>query len=331
MHLASLGQPLSAHALWNKAARANRKKSDVPLDPWVDIAISTDFEQVRSILSHSHKEHGDRPSPSDTVPLLRISEARCEAALRESWAQIFVAVVATTCPPGAPRSPLVSFATLVDQPFLEDTTAHVIASTGETSVVHAMAKITRALCAYYTLGSAGARDLTRELAAEARANGAVARLACAEPFFALMFEDERMSTRLGSGGEAVEATAEVDILACATLGWLSVRRQNLSALVDGGAKDLVEYCAGPLKADPKLHALALANRRLLGSKVFSDPELIAFCAAPEEEVEGDVVRGGDEFDLETAQEACVDALTSIMRRAAGLRGEDDSGVEFESE
>ncbi|KAL8292625.1 hypothetical protein RQP46_001237 [Phenoliferia psychrophenolica] len=326
MHLVSLGQPLSAHALWNKAAKVDdgqRKKSDVALDPWVEIAISTDFEEARSILAAT-KECNDRPAPSDTVPLLRISEARCEAALRETWAKIFVAVVQTTCPPASPISPLSSFSTIVDQPLLEDTIAHIIASTSEGSTVHCLAKITRALCAYYTVGSVEARGLARELALEARAGGPISRLACAEPFFSLLFNDDRMSSHTADD-VAQDPTHEIDVLACATLGWLTVRRQSSSSRSPPSSPGSTPVASDPVtpKADPKLHTLTLANRRLLGSKIFADADLVSFCAV------GDRQLDSVDLDLETAQEACVDALTSIMRRAAGLKGGDDSGVELD--
>lgn len=320
LHLTMLGQPLSAHALWNKAAKVDRKKSDVPLDPWVEIAISTDFEEARSILAAT-KECNERPAPSDTVPLLRISEARCEAALRETWAKIFVAVVQTTCPPTGPISSVASFSEIVDQPLLEDTIAHVIASTSDGSMVHSMAKITRALCTFYTVGGSEARALARELAHEARAGGPVSRLACAEPFFSLLFNDDRMASRISG---AADPTNEIDVLACATLGWLTVRRQSQLSRTPSspGSTPVASDPLAP-KANPKLHALTLANRRLLGSKIFADADLVAFCAIPDRTLET------VDLDLETAQEACVDALTSIMRRAAGLKGEDDSGVELD--
>ncbi|KAK4701234.1 hypothetical protein P7C70_g5001, partial [Phenoliferia sp. Uapishka_3] len=321
LHLGTLGQPRLAHALWNKAANVDRKKTDSALDSWVEIAISTDFEQARSILA-TPKGRGEASTPSDTIPLLRISEARCEAALRETWAKIFVAVVQTTCPPLSPISPITSFSTIVDQPLLEDTVLHVIASTGVGSTVHALAKITRALCVFYTVGSTEARALARELAHEVRAGGPVARLACAEPFFALLYPNNPIASKLADQ----EPTNDTDILACATLGWLTVRKQSQSRQTPPSPNS-TPVLSDPLvpKADPKLHALTLTNRRLLGSSVFNDPGLIEFCAAPAPALEG------VDLDLETAQEACVDALTTIMRRAAGLKGEDDSGVEFELE
>jgi hypothetical protein len=95
---------------------------------------------------------------------------------------------------------------------------------------------------------------------------------------------------------------------------LTVRRQSQILLSSADAS----------KSYPSLHATTLSVRRLLGSDVFYDPALVAFCASPA----GD--SGVEELDLEGAQEACVDALTEVTRRAAGLgSAESDSGVECE--
>ena len=134
--------------------------------------MSTEFEKARSIVAAA-KGADDRASPSDTVPLLRISEARCEAALRETWAKIFVAVIQTTCPPYAPLAPIALFSTVVDQPLLEETITHVIASTIEGTTVHTLAKVTRALCAFYSGKSAEARMMAQVLVHEARGKGPV--------------------------------------------------------------------------------------------------------------------------------------------------------------
>lgn len=221
------------------------------MEPWVEIAISTDFEQVREVLASS-REHSSIASPSDTVPLLRISEVRCEAALREAWAKIFAAVVQTTCPPHSPLSSIAAFSSLVNRPLLEETIAHVLASTAAGTTVHSLAKVTRALCAYYNGKSQEARDIAQDLAHEARADGPLSRLGCSYAFFTLLLDNPNLV-------DPIEPTTEVDILATTTLGWLAVRRQA------GNGEDR--------KADPVLHAQVLGVRRLFGAKVFSDATL----------------------------------------------------------
>lgn len=268
--------------------------------------MSTEFEKARSIVAAA-KGADDRASPSDTVPLLRISEARCEAALRETWAKIFVAVIQTTCPPYAPLAPIALFSTVVDQPLLEETITHVIASTIEGTTVHTLAKVTRALCAFYSGKSAEARMMAQVLVHEARGKGPVSCLGCAAAFFTLLLDDSTIV-------EPRDATTEVDVLASTTLGWLTVRRQSLQ---------LVATVDGP-KADPHLHATTLSVRRLLGAQVFHDASLVAFCASPE-----GLLATDDSLDLQTAQDACVDALTAISRQSAGLSSVEDSGVEME--
>lgn len=277
-----MGQSSSAHALWNQAATADRKKLDAPLDSWVEIAISTDFERVRSILSIP-KTNMDPASPSDTVPLMRISEVRCEAALRETWAHLFTAVVQTTCPPHSPRSTRSNFASLVNLPLLLETIEHVLASTAEGTSVHSLAKVTRALCAFYT-GEDGAlaKKMSLELAHEARRGGPVARLGCASAFFTLLLDDSDFI-------DASEPKSETDTLATTTLGWLVVRRQSSESLANGEGR----------KADPRLHATTLGIRRLFGAKVFYD----------------------DTLELEESVDLIGEALTEVTRRAAGLARE----------
>ncbi|ORY87515.1 hypothetical protein BCR35DRAFT_351402 [Leucosporidium creatinivorum] len=326
VHLLSLGQPLSAAALWSKARSRDRKKSDTPLHPYAEVAVSTDFTLARSILASTSSAISlDAPArPADTVPLLRISEVRCAAALREAWAKIFVSVIATTCPPQAPLAPLERFSALVDQPFLEETIRHVLESTVEGGTSHTMGKITRSLCRFYAGEVQEGRVLAREVERERATGGPAARLRCVEPFLKLVlditFKSDDDDEDNYQEEQANTPIADVDLVASSTLGWLLVRRQVLllPAAVSG-------------KVEPQLHDDTLAIRRMLGHDVFRDETLKAFCSsssASGREV-GDVAGAAEEggLDLEGALDACLDALTGITRRAAGLRAEDDSGVE----
>lgn len=315
---------MSAAALWSTARSRDRKKSDTPLHPYAEVAISTDFALARSILgSTSSAISLDAPArPADTVPLLRISEIRCAAALREAWAKIFVSVIATTCPPQAPLAPLERFPALVDQPFLEETIRHVLESTVEGGASHTLGKVTRSLCSFYAGEKEAGRYLARELERERATGGPAASLRCVEPFLKLVL-DLTFSASDEEGPDCSDKQignnpiAEVDLLASSTLGWLLVRRQYLL---------LPTPVSG--KVEPQLHEDTLAIRRMLGHDVFRDAALKAFCSPPSanaREVGDGVAEGG--LDLEGALDACLDALTSITRRAAGLRAEEDSGVE----
>lgn len=302
IQLASLGEPVTAHPLWDQAASADRKRTDVVLDHHVEIAISTDFDRVKAILavpraSHAHSER------SDTLPLLRVSEARCEAALRETWAKIFVAVVQTTC---ATSEEVDSFEAIVDQDLLVETIDHILVSTVEGSAIHSMAKITKALCCYYTGELPLARSIALSLAHDAKTDGPVVRLGCAKAFFSLLLGDVALEI------PSVEPTLELDILAATTVGWLVVKRKSQAHLASSARK-----------VDPELHATTLSLRRLLGASVFRDAALVEFCSTS----------AGSASDLESAQDELSDALTDVTRVAAGLKsaksthGEMDSGVD----
>ena len=240
---------------------------------------------------------------------------RCAAALREAWAKIFVSVVATTCPPHAPSAPLEHFSSLVDQPFLEETIEHVLESTIQGASVHTMGRITRSLCRFYAGEVEEAQQLAREVERERATGGPARRMKCVAPFLKLVLDvavgktEEELA--VSEPEETLSTIAEVDLLATSTLGWLLVRRQALALPVASG------------KAEPQLHHDTLAIRRLLGHDVFRDEALRAFCATSTSKTSARII----DLDLEGALDACLDALTGISRRAAGLRAEDDSGVE----
>lgn len=344
MHLLSLGQPLSAQVLWHKATRGTDHKKATTgdgsprpaLHPWTEIAIATDFATVRAIFASSTPSSSSPSCPSDTMPLLRISEARCAAALREAWAKIFVGVVQTTCPPHAPQSPMKRFSDLVDLPFLEETVRHVLESTIEGAKVHALAKMTKSLCATYAGRTVEGAALAKEVELEWGRGGPASRLQCAEAFRQLAAERSALPRiKLNDGLLADPADDEnaasdvdpetdmtqVDLVATATLGWLLLRRQALLLPSPSLSSGIA------LKADPQLHADTLAIRRLLGHDVFRDGALRKFCAVKPLSGTAPPEASDDDLDLDGALDSCMDALVGITRRAAGLRSEDDSGVE----
>lgn len=213
----------------------------------------------------------------------------------------------------------------MDQPFLEETIRYVLESTVEGGASHTMGKITRSLCSFYAGEKEAGRYLAREVERERATGGPAARLRCVEPFLKLVLDltfkatddEERDYSDKQTSNSPI---ADVDLVASSTLGWLLVRRQVLL---------LPTPVSG--KVEPQLHEDTLAIRRMLGHDVFRDETLKAFCSPPSARAReaGEGAEGGEEgaLDLEGALDACLDALTGITRRAAGLRAEDDSGVE----
>lgn len=347
LHLLSLGQPLSAQVLWKFATQQDQRQSRgessslwPSLQPWAEIAISCDFATVRAIYESDAANVIDATetlaSPSDTVPLLRISEVHCAAALREAWAKIFVGIVQTTCPPHAPQSSTSTLADLVDLPFLEDTVVHVLKSTVAGSPVHSLAMMTHSVCLAYSDRVAAGQAIVRNLLNEWRGNGTVSRLQSARAFLQLSRDHDANPYRtfgtgppgsqqqyedLGNERGTLAALYQADLIATAALGWLLVRRHTSSAPT-----------GSDLKADPILHADTLMLRRLLGRDVFRDPALRRFCAVPSSASDWSssapaTATKSSDLDLDAALDVCMDALVGATRRAAGLRPEDDSGVE----
>lgn len=308
--------------MWQRAARLDQKKEELPLQPWVAIALSNSFDRALEILETPRSER-DWATPSDTLPLLRIAEEQCEGALREAWVKIFVAVVQTTCPPGSSRSPVNLFPVLVDQSLLDESIAHVISSTIVGTSVHTLARVTRALCSFYTGDEDHARTTALELAHEARNEGPMARLGCAAAFFSLILDDEDLV-------DEQDAIGEVDVVAAATLGWLSLCRQQSEIVLsdpspNANANVNAEEDEVEVKVDMQLHEDTLAVRRLLAASLFKDPALISMCALPAREKGVDRIQ---EMDLPRAHEALNDALTNMGRRAIGLGvDESDSGID----
>ncbi|SCZ89610.1 BZ3500_MvSof-1268-A1-R1_Chr9g10482 [Microbotryum saponariae] len=373
VHLLSLGEPLSAHALFNKAVRhmeRSRKKMDARLHPWAEIALATDWSQFRQIVRDASNETVDgsarRSTPSDTSPLLQVAEARCSAALLEAWAKIFVGVVATTCPPppSASRAPVERFADLVDQPFLEETVAHVLDSTVVGSTVHTMAQVTKTVCAFYNGDLALANYLMHPLRLEYNAHGPARDIASVKLLFKILPSSSSLSSSSLSSQEDSSSTPssptlsspssslsgeldfdsssddgstpslgsnDVDHLASIVLNWLLIRRR-LSFPID-------KTPTTSPKADPALHRDALAVRRQFAHAPYlNSTSLREFC----ESFDGgdDTTNSVGRLSLDAAVDACLESLTSVTRRAAGLKafdlersawadGGDDSGVELD--
>lgn len=198
------------------------------------------------------KDDHQAASTSDTVPLLRISEARCAAALGEAWAKLFVGVVQTTGPLNASVQPsnLLMDHIEVQKEYLEETVDHVLRSTIDGSEVYTLGLVTRSVVEFFTGREEEAKDVARRLKNEGeRSGGALKRLACGEAYLRVVLgedevpdeveveegdddeeeEDEDDDTAI-AGQEQTSRKKEpidpVDLLAASTLGWLVVRRRQ---------------------------------------------------------------------------------------------------------
>lgn len=233
-------------------------------------------------------------SLSQTRPLLLISEIRCEAALKEVWAQIFVAVMRTST--GLQPTKSVASET-VDQSLLEEEVEVVLASTVSNTTVHYLAQITKAAFAYRSGRIKESHAIAQLLSKDRSRGGATSRLACASSFFNLLLGD--------SIDDSIEPVGDVDVLASVTFGWLAIRRLNEAMMGERAG------FASPKVDIRRLHSCANSIRRLLGMDTFRDATL-----------------SKQEIGLEASQDACIEALTEITRGVVGLSVGSDSGVEM---
>ncbi|KAK4048201.1 hypothetical protein OIV83_004906 [Microbotryomycetes sp. JL201] len=304
VHLLSLRQPLSALALWSKAVRQARNyKSALDVRPhaWADVALSVDFATVRALFAEpiDPTTYAIRlSSPSDSVPLLRISEHQCAAALREAWSKIFVSVIQTTCPPRNPAFPSSKFSSLADSQFLTETVDNVLEATVPGSVVHCLGLVTRSLCQVYFGPEDAGLTLARRIELDRRDGGASKRLSCTASFVRLVLgqrgyvfredlSDEDDDDHQSASSEGVAAGTfltnspmlfEADLIAKVTLGWLLVRQQVVHSRSSSSSSSTTRSTPKLMKADPTLHRETMALRKLLSHDVFHDPHLSKFCS-----------------------------------------------------
>lgn len=346
IHLLSLGHPRWAESRWQRMA-ARRKKFDAPEgDSFVDLALATEWSTVTALLapeSRAGKAADDLSTSSDTVPLLLVAEDACEAAMKDAWSTVFVAIAETTTPASpSPEAAAESLASLADA----DETADVVhRAMPEGSDLRNLALISKIFLVCYRAGTqpassaddlAEARTLLAQLVLGSK--DSLAHLACAAPLLHLLAPaisgpvGAALSSFIPSPTE--HPSSDVDLLATVTISWLLVRRQGaaveLSPATEGGEAAEpergveVEVEIEIVKPNPALHAQTLALRRLLGSALFQ---------AREPDLDADEPADEDVADrMEDAKELLVDALTGVARRAAGLASvaDEDSGVELEA-
>jgi hypothetical protein len=323
MHLLSLGHAGGAEATWSRMV-ARRKKSDATGDSFVNVAVAADFEDVKERLSPAtrvRKSFDEPASPSDTVPLLYMAEAACEAALEDVWANIFIAVITATAGQG-PKS---------GAPSIDSITENVYAIgriVVEGSDLHSLVVMTDAFLTIFRSGSSpsattspalgAARTKVARLALEAKSGGPFSRLFCAQAFFELLAPTLSGSAEGLAGllptSTTKEPTSKVDLFATTVFAWLICRRSASTPMEKAAEQQ-------PTKADPALHARAIAARHLLGHARFR--------STSDEGREHEL----DEVDeaFEEAREVLVDALTLVARKAAGITTalDEDSGVELD--
>ncbi|GAA5865587.1 hypothetical protein JCM3774_002059 [Rhodotorula dairenensis] len=326
MHLLSLGHAGGAEATWSRMV-ARRKKSDATGDSFVNVAVAADFDDVRERMSPTtrvRKSFDESADPSDTVPLLYMAEAACEAALEDVWANTFIAVVTATAGAGVKGG-----APSIDSVYNSVHAVGRIVADG--SELHSLVNMTDVFLTIFRLGSsasstagsslAAARNQLARLALEAKSGGPLSRLFCTQAFFELLAPTLSGSadglSSLLPAPTAREPTSKIDLFATTVFAWLICRR-SASAPVD---KADAATATAPGKADRALHARAIAARHLLGHARFR--------STSDEGREHEL----DEVDeaFEEARDVLVDALTLVARKAAGIASalDEDSGVELD--
>lgn len=298
-----------------------QKKRDSTGNSFVDVALHHDFETVRLLLSPASRisrDDAELAEPSDTVPLLALAEAICQDALEEVWRQVLVVVSDSTS-----TAPSFAGGAAIDE--LEDTLHVIHRTTVDGSEVHALASMTKVFLACYRTGLSTkaavdlsqARELLARLALETKREGPFARLACASAFFQLLAPAVSTGVDFSTflpKSPPPEPTSEVDLLATVVLSWLLLPRQATSS-------------SSKAQPDAALHARALAIRRLLGHESFKAQP------ATDDDTSDDEDALDEQSVFQDAKDSLVDALTTVARRAAGLKTpqDEDSGVELESE
>ncbi|BGO94414.1 hypothetical protein NBRC10512_003788 [Rhodotorula toruloides] len=319
IHLLALGHVGGAKKTWSRMLDRQKKRESTG-SSFIDVALNHDFETVQLLLSpatRAAKDDADLAEPSNTVPLLALAEATCQDALEEVWRQVLVVVGDSTT--SAPS--LTAAAAVIE---LEDTLDVIYRTTVDGSEVHALASMAKVFLACYRAGlsaKAGvdlsqARELLARLALETKREGPFARLACTSPFFQLLAPAVSNGIDLSTflpKSPPTEPTSDVDLLATIVLSWLLVRRQAASS--------------SKAQPDAALHARALTIRRLLGH------DSLKAQLTPDDDSSDDEDALDEQAVLQDAKDSLVDALTTVARKAAGLKTaqDEDSGVELEAE
>lgn len=332
-------------------APAKDRSSGAPGEAWVGEALSANFAEACNILGKELVLDG-ASAPSDTLPLLRIAEVRCEIALVELWSRMFVATIKRTCPLPAKVPSDVKLDALDDLPtnvdeasdqfalqvsaaraVIEEAINHIFSTTMPGSTVRTLACVTKG---FWGLGFGKpevAYACANVLAREASDGGPAADLACVAAFLELVFSRKKADTILGDDQRRTPST-NVDKLATATLAWLAVRRRHfISTLLADAASSTtlidMDGANGRKRSlgasdDADLHRATLKLRLLLQDRAFSEVEIVKASTKQTQEA---VANGEEkEYDLLDATRDCLQATEQVGRKAAGLESYRDGSA-----
>jgi len=307
--------PLSRRRrLWKAATAEPKKDADLdvaepPLEDWVAVALAASFEEASAALTPVVPVSGMMPSPSDSLPLLRVAETRCEHALIRVWYALFTSISRATALGDDgdelidPSSAAALKAAVMGQADLKQRIDAILAATVTGSPVHTLAQLTRGVWAVGVGDQGVSRDVAFKLALEARDGGPAERLASVAAYVRLVLAPTVGSCTSAAGAQDAPPVGPVDCIAALALRWLLVRARAEPAGDEAVDEDADVEEAG---FDRDVYGATL-NLRLL----FDSP---AFHPTVEADDDRHVVKA-----FAHAQRDCMDAIVRIGRRAAGLR------------
>lgn len=308
--------PLSRRRrLWKSATSEPKRDADLdvaepPLEDWVAVALAATFEEAAAVTTTvgNPSSSTTMPSPSDSLPLLRVAETRCEQALVRVWYALFTSIARSTAlgdhDEGDVVEPDAALKTAVlSQADLQQRIDSILASTVSGSPIHTLAQLTRGVWAVGVGDQSVSRDVAFKLALEARDGGPAERLASVAAFVRLVLAPGVGSCTSAAGAQDAPPVGPVDCIAALALRWLLVRARAEPAAVD---EDVDEGNEGGFDRD--VYGATLSLRLLFDSPAFH-PTVAA--DADEDRV---AVKA-----FAHAQRDCMDAIVRIGRRAAGLR------------
>jgi hypothetical protein len=210
--------PLSRRRrLWNIAV-AEPKKEDDSLEPWVQAALGEEYDDA---CQSAFSTWGGIASPSDSLPLLRVSEVACTRALLKDWFQLFNMLVYTSLADLAPQADLKWAPDPDDSADLALDIDRLVGTTVSGSPAHSLALLTKGFWSMGIGDMAEARRYAFVLLSEFKQNGPAAHLAATQAFIQLL-----LPSALDLKLDAIKPpTNDVDVLAFTCLKWLDLRRQ----------------------------------------------------------------------------------------------------------
>lgn len=278
--------PLSRRRrFWSQATTLREGQSDIKLDPWLEVALATDYDEACHAAFESDKFF-PFASSSDFSPLRRIAEHRCIMALALVWNQLFISVIfnAARADFGDKLKWFPATKSTKDDQFAEKI-RRVISSVAQDSPDLPLARLT---LGFWALG-VGDKQLAQQQAScllgDLRQGGPSGYYASI-PFFVTMVLPFSRELNFYAVNKP---TTSLDMLALTSLQWLTLRRQYLR-LVDN-------------TVDARFYDATLSFRTVLNSSTWAAKEL----NQPDFQV-----------DFVTAQSTCIQLVESMGRKAAGI-------------